>query len=1164
MLWWFAQTTLVAGGLAALAALAGRWKRLGPEARHALWLLVLLKLAAPPLVEWPWPLTAGRAEGVAAPAPVTPFEPRLVPARIEPEPLAEVEAFPEVVSDPLDAPEPAATASATVAVAVAEPDPIAVDEPAETPPPPPQARPWAIPDGRSALLAAWLVGSVAVVARRVVLIGRFRRGLAGSTPAPAWLVEEARDLAARVGVRPPRIEVHPRLDTPLLWCLGRPRMVVPAGLVGRLKPDHWAGVLAHELAHLARRDHWVVRLELVVEAFWWWNPLFWLARRRLHEEAELACDARVVRALPGLRLAYAEALVDVCEQIARASTPSPALGVGGAGAARSLEGRLEMILRDPTPRRPGRRGRPVALALAALALPAWTLGQAPQAEVPKAEAPKAEAPPLQADAKPATVTINQIRAARLAAKEGLGVLSFRYVVDGRDRTRSRPIMGGMGGMGGGMGGMGGGFVGGGGGGGVMIGGGGRGGGMAGGGGMGGMMMMGGGAPRQRVKSVHVQVADVTLGPDGFGPDRFSRLDVLDSRPPTWDRRFVAKDSSGFMVLKAGDKEGPVPFRWVEALNRGATVGDSLAMSLSNSNGMSVLDTDPGIDPLDPRPANVLDLAGATTLFLDQSGHNVEVAGTDAIDGREVVRVAWFSGNLRGLCWLAPEYGYAVVRSDATMDPVMAGGGRKLWRKRASDFAKVANLWLPGKVTYEEIEADPAGGEPFGRLERTMSFEDYRATPEATAETFHPKLAIQDLDDLTGNFTAKPPALPAGLPDRLKRAVAESPYGPPMTERVAEKSEPEAAPSPMYAPAQQEPARIAPAAPKAEAPAPARPEPANGDEVEIERRFRLDREVIALANQMMQAKNKLDEVKRITVNPDEPAERAASRKLQALKAQYEQLWEAKSIEIRNKLALGGRAEGEPVEVLAARRDGKAAEVRKAEAQAALARAVPARNQALKAKGANFISNEEFVKGEAEAAIAEAELGIARAGLAEAEARLARAGGAKAGDRQAPDRSPSQAELLDAVEVLEVQLEGKRAELRGAESAANVATRQASRIDELVKQGRVVQKLAEEATEKADLARSQLDAKKAEVQEFEVRLKQARRRVEANEARLRREVERAKVEVGNARKLFASGGLTIDQVNAIQARLDELMIQLDPKYNPPAPPEAPKAAPVPAAN
>src|SRR5205814_1197462 len=51
---WFAETTLVASGLAVVAALAGRVRSIGPTARHALWLVVLIKLVTPPLVCWPW------------------------------------------------------------------------------------------------------------------------------------------------------------------------------------------------------------------------------------------------------------------------------------------------------------------------------------------------------------------------------------------------------------------------------------------------------------------------------------------------------------------------------------------------------------------------------------------------------------------------------------------------------------------------------------------------------------------------------------------------------------------------------------------------------------------------------------------------------------------------------------------------------------------------------------------------------------------------------------------------------------------------------------------------------------------------------------------------------------------------------------------------------
>ena len=578
------------------------------------------------------------------------------------------------------------------------------------------------------------------------------------------------------------------------------------------------------MAHLARGDHWVARLELLVEAAWWWNPLFWLARRRIHEQAEIACDARVVRSWPDRRYAYAEALVDVCEHIARArstSTPSPALGVGGggAGAAHSLEGRLNMILQDSIPRRPTRRAALLSLLLLALALPAWTLGQQPEPPTPRppdaasspspshspkpasipGPLPEPSAAPTPAPASTIpTVTIAEIVAARASAAKDLAVLSFRYVVTSRDQSRPNPRSNVM--VGGGMGGGG-------------MGGGGMGGGM-GGGGMGGMMGGGrGGNPamnpraraeaNQRVKTVRIQVADVTVGSAVE-----SRLDVIEAQPRpeastkanphepppplTWDRRFVARDGSGLMILETDiDQAGPVPLRKLEAADRVKNSGDSLASMLANNS--NTIDPDRGIDPFDPRPANLLDWSGASTLILDGQTVAAEVAGVDVIAGREAIRVAWYANMIRGLCWVAPSLGYAVVRSDATMDPTLPGQGRRAWRKRSSDFVQVSGLWLPRQVTYEESEADPAGGEPFRRRERRATFEEFRAVPTPSPETFHPRLAIQALDDLSGQFTARPPEIAPGLVDRLRRAVADSEFGPPLVEKTTEALNAEATP-----------------------------------------------------------------------------------------------------------------------------------------------------------------------------------------------------------------------------------------------------------------------------------------------------------------------------------------------------------------------------------
>jgi hypothetical protein len=134
-------------------------------------------------------------------------------------------------------------------------------------------------------------------------------------------------------------------------------------------------VLTHELAHLRRRDHWVGWLLLAAGCLWWWHPLFWLVRRRLHREAELACDAWVVGRLPAARRAYAEALLLVCQRWSLPAMAAPALGA--AGRHRDLERRLIMVMREEVPYRLPLRWLLGVGTLALLGIPALTSGQQP-------------------------------------------------------------------------------------------------------------------------------------------------------------------------------------------------------------------------------------------------------------------------------------------------------------------------------------------------------------------------------------------------------------------------------------------------------------------------------------------------------------------------------------------------------------------------------------------------------------------------------------------------------------------------------------------------------------------------------------------------------------------------------------------------------------------
>jgi hypothetical protein len=216
---------------------------------------------------------------------------------------------------------------------------------------------------------------------QLVRIGRFRRLLAGAQPAARWLVRPVQQLAEKLQVRRPVTLIVTGIGSPFVWGLGRPKLLWPSVLVDSLPPPCRRTVIAHELAHLRRRDHWVSWLELLAGCVWWWNPLFWYVRGQLRQNAELACDAWVVGTLPEDRRAYAEALIEVTQLVSRTAAPAPAWGMSG-GARQNFERRLTMIMGEHVPCKVPLLGLVAAGVLGLAALPGWSQVQV---QVRKAE-----------------------------------------------------------------------------------------------------------------------------------------------------------------------------------------------------------------------------------------------------------------------------------------------------------------------------------------------------------------------------------------------------------------------------------------------------------------------------------------------------------------------------------------------------------------------------------------------------------------------------------------------------------------------------------------------------------------------------------------------------------------------------------------------------------
>src|SRR5438093_5445555 len=139
----------------------------------------------------------------------------------------------------------------------------------------------------------------------------------------------------------------------MLWGSVRGTVVLfPRELLARLAPEARDTLLAHELAHFLRRDHWVRVLEYLAGGLFWWHPAVWLARTGIEVAEEECCDAWVVGGLAASPRRYAEALLATVDFEAELRRPCLPPGACAANrSARLLHRRLVGIIHADRPRR---------------------------------------------------------------------------------------------------------------------------------------------------------------------------------------------------------------------------------------------------------------------------------------------------------------------------------------------------------------------------------------------------------------------------------------------------------------------------------------------------------------------------------------------------------------------------------------------------------------------------------------------------------------------------------------------------------------------------------------------------------------------------------------------------------------------------------------------
>lgn len=230
-------------------------------------------------------------------------------------------------------------------------------------------------DAKAGLVITWLLGTALLLGWTLLRVLRFRHWLDRTAqPAPPALHDEVSEIGRKLGLtRMPAVHTtRARVSPMVCWTGGRVRIVVPSFLLASLDPHELRAMLAHELAHIRRRDHLVRWVEWLACSAFWWNPVAWWARREVRAAEEASCDALGAAAIENAPRNHAKSLLRVVELLSRPPTqpiPAFASGVLSGRGPKALERRIRMLVSGKSTAHPRRWIRRTGIAVAVCMLP---------------------------------------------------------------------------------------------------------------------------------------------------------------------------------------------------------------------------------------------------------------------------------------------------------------------------------------------------------------------------------------------------------------------------------------------------------------------------------------------------------------------------------------------------------------------------------------------------------------------------------------------------------------------------------------------------------------------------------------------------------------------------------------------------------------------------
>jgi beta-lactamase regulating signal transducer with metallopeptidase domain len=195
------------------------------------------------------------------------------------------------------------------------------------------------------IVTIWLCGLSFFILRMLGGLAYVRQlRYQGTSPVASEWEEVLQELVQKLGIRRRVLLLESmRVDAPLVIGHFKPLILLPIGLLAGLSIEQIEAILAHELAHVYRRDYLFNILQTLIEALFYFNPAVWWISNCIRIEREHCCDDIAVKICQN-NLEYAKALVSI-KEMNRGAIPQMAMAA--LSKKKLLLTRIQRILHQP-------------------------------------------------------------------------------------------------------------------------------------------------------------------------------------------------------------------------------------------------------------------------------------------------------------------------------------------------------------------------------------------------------------------------------------------------------------------------------------------------------------------------------------------------------------------------------------------------------------------------------------------------------------------------------------------------------------------------------------------------------------------------------------------------------------------------------------------------